>query len=282
MFPKGVFGVNITIKFSTDSGKTEIVRGQLESFLIEKRINEHTSLKFRKQIKSKQKDDFYEIQNTKADIEVIYQEFSPFTKDVIFKGLVVNLIVTDIDRKVCIDVEAASYTYLMDIDCRYRFFQDSKLLYTDMINEIIERYDQAVANIHLNFTNKSIEQYLIQYEETDWQYLKRIASRSNEGVVADSLSSSPKFWFGIPDEHVIKVLDDETYHFFSAQKDLFKYRDYTANHIKKEENKSIVESDFVYLELKTKSLLNIGDVIEFKNNGIKLYVQQATALLGSA
>ncbi|MCL1878835.1 MAG: phage baseplate assembly protein V, partial [Defluviitaleaceae bacterium] len=46
-----------------------------------------------------------------------------------------------------------------------------------------------------DYADESIEEFALQYKETDWEFLIRMASRAGTGLVADYTSEKPKFKF---------------------------------------------------------------------------------------
>lgn len=95
-----------------------------------------------------------------------------------------NGIVEDFQISACGDVytlslEMVSYSKKSDIKKHTRTFQDSSLTYEDVIS-ILENgsgEDRLEVLIQNNQKKMPIDTFLVQYEETDWDFLKRLASR---------------------------------------------------------------------------------------------------------
>ena len=67
-----------------------------------------------------------------------------------------------------------------------------------MIQEVIQEYPRK--DIKDKITGgKKIGDMLLQYEETDWEFLKRLASHFSSFLVADSASDCGRAFFGLPD-----------------------------------------------------------------------------------
>jgi hypothetical protein len=117
--------------------------------------------------------------------------------------------------------------------------------------------------------NSKINRFIIQYQETDWQFLKRVASQLYAGIVPVASFEKPKFYFGIPEGE--SRGDLERYH-YSVKKDLAGFQNYSENH-----NKNLREIDFVYYEVVTDQVMEIGDTIKFRDK--TLYVNEAVILV---
>ncbi|HEX3076038.1 MAG TPA: hypothetical protein VHQ24_04140 [Lachnospiraceae bacterium] len=95
-------------------------------------------------------------------------------------------------------MEAISYTYDMDIEGRKRAFQDTSNTYNDVIKEIMEPYEKSSYRC-VSGKEDRINHLLVQYEETDWEFLKRLASHFHTSLVVSYKEKGIHFYFGIPD-----------------------------------------------------------------------------------
>ena len=71
------------------------------------------------------------------------------------------------------------------------------MTYDDVINEALSDYPKT------DWMNKvgsgvKIPDIIVQYKETDWEFIKRLASHFNAPVVADEKESYPRFTFEQP------------------------------------------------------------------------------------
>lgn len=117
----------------------------------------------------------------------------------------------------------------------------------------------------------AIGKFILQYEETDWQFLKRLASRMHTGLMPAAVFDHPKFYFGVFESHSKGKLVDYNY---QIKKRLSAFRYSTEN-----EAANVVENDFIYYEVETDRVLDLGNGIEFK--GKLLYVCEAHTKLAN-
>lgn len=92
---------------------------------------------------------------------------------------------------------AKSASYKMDGVKRKRAFQNLEMTYGDVIREVLAPYTES-SYIDTVTGGMKIPHILIQYNETDWDFLKRFASHFNEALCEDSQSGSIHLLFGFP------------------------------------------------------------------------------------
>lgn len=72
-------------------------------------------------------------------------------------------------------IYCVSNTILMDRKVKRRSFQDAQMTYMQIINRIMQEYDNSSFVWQIR-TDRAIKFPIIQYDETDWEFLKRLAS----------------------------------------------------------------------------------------------------------
>ena len=101
-------------------------------------------------------------------------------------------------RTVCVLWRFGSvpYTYLLDLKPQRRSFQIPAMTYQEVLDCIATSY--AGGNILMNIgTGEVIGEPIVQYQETDWAFLKRLASHFHAVVVPSYATSGAKMYFGL-------------------------------------------------------------------------------------
>jgi hypothetical protein len=119
----------------------------------------------------------------------------------IFKGIVTNIRIAFKNGVYHMYIEAASFTYLMDQQRKNRSFQNSNLTYYQLFRELIDAYPHGDF-IDLTDSDQKLGGFTIQYGESDWEFLKRMASRLQAGLIAEITSVFPRLWLGTSKEQV--------------------------------------------------------------------------------
>ena len=98
-----------------------------------------------------------------------------------------------------VEITAISKSILLDRIPRYRSFQDPALTYSVIAEEINVNYGTNNGKIvNVGEDMKEVPRMTIQYNETDWEYLKRIASYTGQPVMAYSDKVFVGFFKNIP------------------------------------------------------------------------------------
>ncbi|MEC0235054.1 phage baseplate assembly protein V [Paenibacillus kribbensis] len=235
----------------------------LHELIIEKQLNHHTRLKFTAIVPEELKDTYVEMTEADSLIEV-----SQITEEgerlLIFSGTVLDIEVKFVRGVYYLEVEAISHTYKLDICKKSRSFQDKHMKMAGLLEVIANDYpgidiiDSATAGASLN-------QLTIQYRETDWEFLKRIASRYHTSLMPASTFSTPKFYFGV--EEVNAPVNLENYH-YTISKRMSSFRYFSENG-----TATIQENHFIDYVIETNHVLELGNQVIF--HGKTLFVYKA-------
>ena len=113
---------------------------------------------------------------------------------VLFKGLIHKASLSMEDGTKVLEIEAVSHTSRMDMKRNTCIFQDTSRTYLEIARYIGGKYGARV--IGTEGRTQEIGQMVVQYQETDWEFLKRMASQLNTVLVADSINGKISYSFG--------------------------------------------------------------------------------------
>ena len=130
-----------------------------------------------------------------SDVSVEYTDTADNKTKVLFKGIIENFRFSN-DLGICIcHIEAFSKSLLLDKEKNDRLFQNKE----DSIKSVIENVSSKIeTRVIYNTEIKKLGQLFLQYRETDWEFIKRIASNFGEVLVADYKSGLTAFYYGMP------------------------------------------------------------------------------------
>ncbi|WP_256715658.1 contractile injection system protein, VgrG/Pvc8 family [Paenibacillus peoriae] len=141
----------------------------------------------------------------------------------LFHGIVTRMSVHCVRGVYTFELEAASHSYQMDIKHKRRSYQDIHRTYDDLVTALVRKYQYGDAIDTVSHYAK-LETFVLQYDETDWAFLKRLASRFGSVLVPEVTAASPKVFFGMPEGKQHKVERDvfyrvrKTFHELDAEK----------------------------------------------------------------
>lgn len=119
----------------------------------------------------------------------------------------------------CLNLKALSYTMDWDLAPVSQSFLNLDATYKQVMDKVLE--NQPGAEIKDCVTQGAvIQDFLLQYEESDWDFLARLASCFGTFLVPDCRSDHGRAYFGIPDLGDEYVLDGEDY---QETKDMDRY-----------------------------------------------------------
>lgn len=235
----------------------------LKELEIKENLNEHTSLHMTALLYDEQED--ADIYDTKAGTQIILQQNGE-QQQILFQGIVKKITIEKQQGVYWLDIEALSNTYLLDIRKASQSFQNVNATYIDVIKKILKPY-QGSDVIDNATKGKAIENFIMQYMETDWEFIKRVASHFQAPIIPFSLADKPKFTIGMPQGE--NRGDLSQYH-YRIEKDVEQYLKSSQNG-----SENLNELDFVLFYVQTNKNFNIGDSATFQN--ITLYIKQKTA-----
>lgn len=118
------------------------------------------------------------------------------TRETIFSGCVENITLEERQPGYFVlDLTLIGGSILLDQKRKCRSYQDVSNKHQDIIEKVA--HDTAEVTVDCELTgDKAIGKPLIQYEETDWEFINRVASRLNEPTYADESMQVPYVYVG--------------------------------------------------------------------------------------
>ena len=122
------------------------------------------------------------------------------TEKIFLNGVIKELQINETTAgALTVEITAISKSFLLNRIPRYRSFQNPTLTYSAIAEEINGNYgtnDGKIVNVGEDM--QAVPRMTIQYNETDWEYLKRIASYTGQPVMAYSDKVFVGFFKNIP------------------------------------------------------------------------------------
>ncbi|MEG0260436.1 MAG: DUF6531 domain-containing protein, partial [Lysinibacillus sp.] len=233
----------------------------LDKLTIKHRGNDHARLYFTGMIAEEQAQKY--IQQVSHTDEVVVKFGRG--RDILFSGRIENAELQASQGVHYVSVEAVSFTANMDIMKRSRSFQDANMTYVELINNIVSAYPQG-NYIDLASDGQAIGQISIQYMETDWAFIKRMASRLYAVVFPDLKGKGARFWLGTPQSRKTVTID----HLPSLLRmDVVAYRLITEN-----DGTDVSEADYTYCEFESAESFELGTLVQSKGKSYVITVRE--------
>jgi len=110
-------------------------------------------------------------------------------------GLVENVAVKRKDQYYELSIDLITGSAILDRDTKQVAYQDGAMTYSQVVNQTLAKTDDAKM-ILATENDLATDSMLIQYNETDWVFVQRLASHLGEAVFSDWITGSPAFYFG--------------------------------------------------------------------------------------
>lgn len=223
---------------------------------IHKQINEHSRLYVKAIISEGKKTEY--IQKATESITVSIEG-----EEELFSGLIEEINVFCDGDVYYLEIHGISKSFLLDSEKKSRSFQAGGMSYRTIAQNLA---GENGVDLKFEAAEASVVNLLLQYEETNWEFLKRIASHNNSPLIPESLPGKEFFYFGTPNGNQKGELVSDHY---KIRKNLNTYRVYSKN-----ESIGLSEEDAEEAVVFTENyILSVGDGVDFM--GKSRFVREA-------
>ena len=225
-------------------------------------INEHSKLYLSGIVSDEYEtsDKYVEWANESSSIKISAKDDNGQIKD-LFYGMISTISVKCVDNVKTLEIEALSNTCRLDIEKKCRSFQGNGTTYRSIF-DAIKSVHGNVNMIDYISAGRTIDTMIVQYYETDWEFLKRLASHFNVAVIPECRLDGIKFSIGRGEGSALYSLDQFDY---SVTKGIKEYRIKSAQGIADDDN------NFVSYEFTTNLVLDLYNTVQFKDRYLSVY-----------
>ncbi len=184
---------------------------------IHKEINRHGSMTIEGYIKDEDEEAYLTLLQTDCRV-LVEAAGGAGESEILFWGPVRNFeLGVDNDQKK-LKLEVVSGSWLMDRKRHIRTFQNSRQTYLEITKQILREYvggnviDTASVNI-------PTEGFVLQYRETDWEFLTRLVSGASTFLTPECLRDGVKLYIGLPARDTVILVDDMHYRMFQEMEE---------------------------------------------------------------
>lgn len=234
---------------------------------IEKEVNAHGFAQIKGYISSQKEEEYLTM--ACGQLEVTITAFDEEEESrLIYCGILEDLQITYKNGVCMMEITVVPYSYLMDITSVRRSFQIPALTYQEVVNCVAVRYPGGGVSINSG-GDLAIGEPIVQYQETDWEFTKRLASHFNTVVTPSYTTSGAKLYVGLVEWPGAAQMNPVCY---QAKKAVNEY-------LYKEQNQveGILEDDSLWYIAEDQELYEVGEMVRFRNR--TYYVAKAESRL---
>lgn len=231
-----------------------------------KDINEHGQLYLTAIVPEEVAEDYVYTTTSFTPVTVSY-----YTKEghleVLFRGIVSNIQISRQGNVYYMNLCVKGNTSTMDIIKQSRSFQNTSMTLHQLIKEVMSKYENS--DYIISIPDAPVGRLVMQYQETDWIFLKRLLSHYGARLIPDVRTEKMSFFIGTPNQGETYDIEPYQYCVFKA---LDEYR-----MVKKNRWPDVKETDFTVFQIKDYRVFQVGDYINL--SGKNLIVQSARHIL---
>lgn len=245
--------------------KTNVtMAGEILSFQMNQETNSHGSCILKGIVADGGKDTFVKENNSDKTIEIYLQNADGKEgKTVVFSGIAAEMSVYQEGELFYFYIKIYAHSFLLDVKKRNRSFQNAQMTYESLVKEIVSQYKGGDVIDRLS-EGSTLKSPVIQYEETDWELLKRLVSHFHGSLLTAFEFGSPKIFFGATKHNDIGIMTRNSY---SMEKQVFQYQTFSANGFS-----DYMETDALQFTIKDNRYFEIGSKVAYRD--IPLYINQ--------
>jgi len=175
---------------------------------------------------------------------------------VIFAGVVESIkIQTETGVKKA-TITLSGGTKLLDRKEHSRTFQNGEMTYEGVLKAVESSYPFVQHILHDN-RQTAIRQFIAQYKETDWDFVKRMASHLQCSIIPFFKANSINYHIGLPSTGKSISIEAVSY---SIENEVDEYFCKKENQVT-----GITRQDAYYYTFESREVLDLGDAVTFQN-----------------
>ena len=167
-----------------------------------------------------------------------------------------------------LSVELEDSSYLLDIRRQNKTYQNLGKSYGEILRDAYNGAGQVAVNV----TDQPIDKFILQMDETNWVFSKRMASRFNVPVFSNLVAEKPMVSLGVPSGKEAAELSTAAVRYMT---DNGRFRNVTENDMTSGHMADV--QDFSFLQVDSYDYAYLGDMVRV--NGKEYYVRAVHAKL---
>lgn len=221
----------------------------IENISITAEFNEHATLKIKCLVEDEALKECGKFLSSNQEITLKEED------DILFQGNVVGLRGGKDSYKSWIEFVVKNSTWMLDKDKKSKSYQDVTKTYQDLVETKTKCLFQT--------DNKVVGELVLQYQETDWQFLCRIASKCNQPIYADMTKTDSILYWGVDKN---KSAKEPEIRLLSSEKDLEWVKRINGN-----EDMTLLEDEATIYTIESPDFFKLGDAILVDGKELIIY-----------
>lgn len=160
---------------------------------IDQKIGEHAEARIRGSIRDKDVKEYKRLLTEKIWVTITGEDENG-EKRILLTGVIAGFSLESLQHVYTLELLLKSGTYLMDGREHFRSFQNQSATYLDAMELINQTYGEAGVMAEAGVS--AAVDFLLQYKETDWEFIKRVVSRFGMAVTPEPAREGVFYYVG--------------------------------------------------------------------------------------
>ena len=241
---------------------------ELRKLHIEQNINEHAKAEVVMLLKDGWEESYIDKLSKETWVKVTgiegVPEDSQALRRILFCGIITDFDLFRDGYETLLKLQLMSGTVLMDMNPHFRVFQNKNARSGDICQKITASYFQGYAEC-IEGAAEQMDSMMVQYQETDWEFLKRLVGREGLYIVPDTVKKGAQYTIGLPRGIKREMKTDRVKIRFHAQQYMEKVQNGMGY---------LQSADMAELELTDREVYQLGDRMSYSGREYFIYRMQ--------
>ncbi|MDE6951979.1 MAG: phage baseplate assembly protein V [Lachnospiraceae bacterium] len=170
----------------------------IAEFQCKKEINEHGCIEIKGMVSEKNARKYQNSSEKETWVTVKLRD-EEGEDNIFFNGIITNLLIEKENLVHMLSFTAKTGSYLLDLALHRRSFQRESYTYDEILENCLT--PDKGKFIMLEKKGDKINRFLMQYKETDWEFIKRLSSYAETVIMPEFSITGRKLYFGFKKEN---------------------------------------------------------------------------------
>jgi len=227
-----------------------------------KAFNEHGYLIIRGIIKAEHETEYLKLMQTQEKVHVTVTDMEGNETN-LFYGILYEANIRHDNGVSVMQIHLKTGSYLADIKKHVRSFQNGNTDCQTIAETCLKGYPDGNFSLGERH-NFAVNDFVMQYDETDWEFLIRVMSNCHTMLLPDDETGCVKLYLGIPDYGSIQQMTSDS---FYIHKNI-------GNADRLKEEMQIQEEDLWVYEVETRDIYKVGERVNFLGRTQIIYAME--------
>ena len=164
----------------------------IQELEIKHQLNEHAMAVVSGEVETAVAQDF--LQRTDEKLQIRIMTTAVGQPQILFWGVVNDIGVKLLNEYALLTLSLKSLSIMTDLEKKNKSFQNTNMTHEDVMKQVLGKQ----VWLHVNVTDNKIDNMIVQCNETNWQFCKRIASKLTAPIITSINNVKPIFSIGLP------------------------------------------------------------------------------------